>query len=202
MWRSWPPCLGWTARDLTWRRQPRKQTVSIPTPGRGLRNTVLEWDGRRMVWSVHSLGKSVLEQKLTLWFPLSFSGNEKASKSICRRCRVTFSFFIQVGTLLRVNGSIINSSTRATGINHVTLTLGKWFSCHKISLNVGSFILRAAVFSYLFPSGHTFSIPRVDLCDIWCPQLLSLKIIFFIVSEFGFKKKKAFCCVRIVHTFL
>lgn len=76
-----------------------------------------------MVWSVHSLGKCVLEQKLTLWFPLSFSGNKKASKNICRMFSVTVLFFIQVGTLLRVNGSIINNHTRATGINQVTLIL-------------------------------------------------------------------------------
>lgn len=70
-----------------------------------------------MVWSVHSLGKCILEQKLTLWFPLSFSGNKKTSKNIYRLFRMTLSLTVQVDTLLRVRDSTINNYTRAIGTN-------------------------------------------------------------------------------------
>lgn len=134
------PLLGMDCKGSNMKKtEPRKQTVSIPTPGLGLRNTVLEWDGRRMVWSVHSWGKCVLEQKLTLWFPLSFSGNRKVSKNICRRFRVTFSFSLQAGTPLRLNGSIINNYARATGINHVTLILDDFHAIKYLSMLVCSF---------------------------------------------------------------
>lgn len=134
-----------------------------------------------MAWRANSLGKCNLAQKFTLWFPLSFYGNAKASEYMWS----IYSDLI-IPCLSRrtsgVKGSIINNPTRATGIKQVTLVLDQVIRTSKLSGCVRKQL------SSLSLSRRSPIIPKAGPCDCWHPSNSFLQKFPFIVSKYGFKK--------------